>query len=382
MLKSLHVFSRFGLSGTGFLNSTSLRSPVYWLVVVCAFALSLMLPGERAEAACPIPNSLSNGQVADATAVMDNFNAVKGCAEAAVTPSGSPATGNLTVFSSPMTVTGGNLSGDCTTAGTLAVTCSKTSGVSFSPFATGTDAGQLTGTISVSRFDNGANAAQTTFLRGDGTWAIPPTGTGGSAVTPTIRAASIQSSSANSYSVAWPAGTVAGDVVLIFAEHGYALATPAGWMPFDSSPGSNAQGLVIAKMMSPADITAGSVTITTGGTYNGVFAAVTVVGSSMSGYRAPGSYVRSSSGPTAGGAVTLASGTPLPTDLILAFVGVRGSTDVTFPAGFNSLANITAAGASGRLTHFAGTLGPLGLLQTATSSAAGSGYYAAVVVLR
>jgi hypothetical protein len=53
-----------------------------------------------------------------------------------VTTTGSPASGNLTKFSGAASVTSGDLSGDCTTSGTLAITCTKTSGTSFGTFAT------------------------------------------------------------------------------------------------------------------------------------------------------------------------------------------------------------------------------------------------------
>ena len=53
-----------------------------------------------------------------------------------VTTTGSPASGNLTKFSGAATVTNGDLSGDCTTTGTLAITCTKTNGVAFVASAT------------------------------------------------------------------------------------------------------------------------------------------------------------------------------------------------------------------------------------------------------
>lgn len=110
---------------------------------------------------------------------MDNFNALKDCANSAVLPSGTPAAGNISVFSGAGTVTGGNLSGDCTTTGTTVVTCTKTNGVAFGALATSTDASHLTGSVSVNRFNNGANADSTHFLRGDGVWAVPAGGGGG-----------------------------------------------------------------------------------------------------------------------------------------------------------------------------------------------------------
>jgi hypothetical protein len=48
-----------------------------------------------------------------------------------VTTTGSPASGNLTAFSGATSITSSNLSGDCTTSGTLAITCTKTSGTAF-----------------------------------------------------------------------------------------------------------------------------------------------------------------------------------------------------------------------------------------------------------
>lgn len=53
-----------------------------------------------------------------------------------VTTTGSPASGNLTKFSGAATITNGDLSGDCTTTGTLAIVCLKTNGVSFAASAT------------------------------------------------------------------------------------------------------------------------------------------------------------------------------------------------------------------------------------------------------
>ena len=171
--QAIQTFSRYGLAFRA-------------LAIGLAILASTLGLACRAEAACTVPNQITNGQVADATAVMGNLNAVKDCADAAVKPSGTPAAGNLATFSSSSTVTNGNLSGDCTTSGTLAVTCTKTNGTSFGPFATSTDASQLTGTISTSRFNNGANADGTHYLRGDGVWETPPGGGGSGSGVPGV----------------------------------------------------------------------------------------------------------------------------------------------------------------------------------------------------
>ena len=79
---------------------------------------------------CAVPHTLSNGQVADASEVMDNFNSVADCADDAaensVTQTGTPQPGDIAVFSGDKTVTAGNLTGDVTTSGGTATTLTDT----------------------------------------------------------------------------------------------------------------------------------------------------------------------------------------------------------------------------------------------------------------
>lgn len=63
-----------------------------------------------------------------------------------VTSTGSPASGNLTKWSGSTSITNGDLSGDCSTAGTLVTVCLKLNGVSPGYFFNGADASHLTGT--------------------------------------------------------------------------------------------------------------------------------------------------------------------------------------------------------------------------------------------
>ncbi|WP_371432873.1 hypothetical protein [Novosphingobium sp.] len=94
--------------------------PLLYILAGCA------APSVALAATCTVPNAIANGQVADASKVMDNFNAVASCAEAGVTTTGTPATGNLPVFSGAGTITSGNLSGDVTTSGSTATTLAPT----------------------------------------------------------------------------------------------------------------------------------------------------------------------------------------------------------------------------------------------------------------
>lgn len=101
-----------------------------WRDNVCKFLtyafINLGILSAEANATCIIPNVLTNGQNADASQVMANFSSVAACADAATTPTGTPAAGNLAEFSGPGTITNGDLTGDVTTSGTLATTLINT----------------------------------------------------------------------------------------------------------------------------------------------------------------------------------------------------------------------------------------------------------------
>jgi hypothetical protein len=72
--------------------------------------------------------------------------------------------------------------------------------------ATNIPAGQLTGTISVNRFNSGTNADATHFLRGDGIWAVPAGGGGGS---PAGVNGDIQTNSSGSFGALTPGSGIA-----------------------------------------------------------------------------------------------------------------------------------------------------------------------------
>jgi hypothetical protein len=95
-------------------------------LVAIAIPAALSGSSHALAATCTVPNAITNGQVADATKVMDNFNAVAGCAETAVTTTGTPTTGGIAVISGADTITSGDLTGDVTTSGGTATTLSNT----------------------------------------------------------------------------------------------------------------------------------------------------------------------------------------------------------------------------------------------------------------
>ena len=84
----------------------------------------------------------------------------------------------------------------------------------------------------------------------------------------------------NSASIALPTGSAAGDRMFIFGHHGWFLGSnpPYPWAQMDTLSGSNVSGAWYEKVLTPADITAGSVTIGFGGSWYGQLMAATFVG--------------------------------------------------------------------------------------------------------
>lgn len=214
-----------------------------------------------------------------------------------------------------------------------------------------------------------------TYDSGSSEW-IPaaPSGGGGGGAGPSIRGSGIQSSSNTSYTVSWPSGTVAGDRALIFCAHAYPANAPAGWTTLDNSQGSNTNGAVFTRILSSADITAGSVAVTFAGSYNGVVAIVTLQGSGTIRTTNP---FRSSSGVSS---FTLnTDGSPLTTDQMILFAANRGNSTNTISLG-SALQTVSASEASGVLKN----LNPAsngGISPVVSFSTAGSGYYAAAVAI-
>ena len=102
------------------------------------------------------PNDCANWNTS--TGTLGDAGAACGSGTGTVSTTDSPANGNLTKFSGATSITNGDLSGDCTTAGALAITCTKTGGNLFGYFATGTSAANLTGTVPPSSMPLGLTA--------------------------------------------------------------------------------------------------------------------------------------------------------------------------------------------------------------------------------
>lgn len=102
-----------------------------------------------------------------------------------------------------------------------------------------------------------------------------------------IRGSAATVFNAASVTVAWPSGTVAGDAAYIAVGQGCGATVPSGWnsliTPNESGTSQSYgtgtfMGIIINKVLTAADITTGSVAITTGCGFNGVAIIATLVG--------------------------------------------------------------------------------------------------------
>jgi len=166
------------------------------------------------------------------------------------------------------------------------------------------------------------------------------------AAAPSIRNSSITSSSNNVYTVTWPSGAAANDTVFIFVGHGYGYSSNSGtaWNVAQNLTGSNFNGVMLYKTLTAADITAGSMTITMGGSYNGVICAVCMVGTvNVRGISA------SRNGSGSSPIVLPTTVAPQVNDRVLHFGSNRGNSVNTVSLG-TSVQNVAAVEASGILT--------------------------------
>lgn len=197
---------------------------------------------------------------------------------------------------------------------------------------------------------------------------------GGGGSTPTLRGSNIQSSNGSSYVIPFPGTPVAGDVALIFGAHGYNINVPADWFAINLLNNlTNIEGASLAKVLTAGDVAAGSVTLTTAGVFNGVFACVVLVGSTVARFEMPGQFQQNASGAST---VPIGMVGQSTAGLILMFAANRAASNNTFSAGPTSLQTINATNASAALSQ---TSGVKIFNSTASFSSPGSGYYTAVL---
>jgi hypothetical protein len=180
---------------------------------------------------------------------------------------------------------------------------------------------------------------------------------------------------ASSIAFSFPASSAAGDLCVICTEHGFQANAPTGWMTYNASTGTNINGSVFAKILTAADISAGTVTITFGGGYYGVVGAVSFVGCA-GGVRTVAA-TRNSTGATSRTVTTDA--TPQSGDYVIYFGSTRGNITCTVNQG-SSLQTSSNANASGCV--YGGSLGSSGAVSADFAySSAGTGDFQAIIAV-
>lgn len=111
----------------------------------------------------------------------------------------------------------------------------------------------------------------------DAAWAAG--GGGGGGTPPTVRGSNIQASSAATYNVNFPSGTIAGDLAVLFIGSAFPIsAVPSGWTQIDAEGTANWLGATLIKRLTSGDITTGHVTVNMTGTFASTLAIVTFAG--------------------------------------------------------------------------------------------------------
>ena len=102
---------------------------------------------------------------------------------------------------------------------------------------------------------------------------------GGSSTShPIVRGAGMVAQSSSNYTLPLPSGTLAGDLALVFGGQGWSFANPSGWTVLDNSAGAWWNGACWSKILDSGDISAGSVTVSALGSFDGATGIITFVG--------------------------------------------------------------------------------------------------------
>lgn len=197
-------------------------------------------------------------------------------------------------------------------------------------------------------------------------------GGGGGGGTLTYRGATtVTIDSGTTVTCALPAGTVAGDVALFYAEHGYGISTaPSGW----SSLAANTlygDAWLWKKTLTSADITAGSVSAVFGGSWWGAGVLVTVGGAATATLAGQDHQGNSNTGTEA---VTYSPGTD---EDLFWFAGTRAgnavASDIAIDAGTSIGHGQASQYISVRATHQSA---PVSSPETVNATASGDSFYA------
>lgn len=206
---------------------------------------------------------------------------------------------------------------------------------------------------------------------------------GGGGTAPTLRGTGIQASNTSSPVVAFPTGTVAGDLAVVFLGGGFGLSsTPAGWSLLDNVSGTNWAGATLVKSLVASDIATGSVTISMSGGFDVAVAIATFVGTPI-GFRGLSSSRNASGSATITQTFGLSSQLEFPStnDMALYFGSNRAASTDTVSLG--SVLRQVNDGANASACLYNQTLTAGGQISPVFQySVAGIGNYQCILIVR
>lgn len=160
-----------------------------------------------------------------------------------------------------------------------------------------------------------------------------------SGYTPTVRASAIGThpNGTNTVSVTIPSSTVGGDLLILWSADHYDAGVPSGWKTLDRQTGGNMNGFLAYKYAISTDASS-SVTVTLGGSEQGVLVCLVIQGPPISNPVEQMDNVRTTNGGSSQAMKTLWGHVDA---LVLGLFGVRGGTSMAATTGTTVLTNTT-----------------------------------------
>lgn len=192
---------------------------------------------------------------------------------------------------------------------------------------------------------------------------------------PSVRGTAIVASTSNPVFIAWPTGTITGDIAFVLAANENNIFNISGWINAADN-GSQVSGFWAYKTLTSGDITAGGVSVTPNGTFPGNYSLTIIIGGTASVREIV--HTRNSSGATSRTVTT--SSAVAAGDLAILFGSTRVSTTPSISPGTQQGSPVNN-GMSGVLNTYAVTAGGA-LTGTFTYPSAGAGDFQIIVIVQ